>query len=189
MGPREAFDPDTAQEKKQFISSKCCRPRMQIRRATLSKLASHSLYNDVGSSLLETALSSMILFSLVFGIIETSMALYAYHFTAEAAREGTRYAIVRGSSCSSSSFGCPAQASDVQNYVRSVAFPGINSAAITVMTAWPTTGASCAPSSNPCNNSGNIVVVRVDYRFPLSIPFLPSCTLNMTSTSEMVISQ
>ena len=183
------FHLDAEQEKKLSGSLKYRKPRMQMRRATPSKLKQHHLYSEDGAAILETALSAMILVSLVFGIIETSMALYAYHFTAEAAREGTRYAIVRGSSCSGSSSGCPAQASDVQSYVGGLAFPGINPAAITVMTTWPTMGASCTPSSNPCNNPGNIVVVTVDYRFPLSIPFIPSSTLNMTSTSEMVISQ
>ena len=162
---------------------------MQIVSATPIEEKLHQLYCDEGSSIVETALSAMILFSLVFGIMEISMALYAYHFTAEAAREGTRYAIVRGSSCSGSSSGCPAKASDVQSYVGGLAFPGINPAAITVMTTWPTMGPSCTPSSNPCNNPGNIVMVTVDYQFPLSIPFVPSSTLNMTSTSEMVISQ
>lgn len=154
-----------------------------------SKLVRDSLCRDDASSVVETAVSAMILFSLVFGIIEASMALYAYHFTAEAAREGTRYAVVRGSSCSGSNTACPAQASDIQNYVSGLVFPGINPAAITVTTAWPTTGGSCTPSSNPCNNPGNIVAVTVNYRFAFATPFIPSSTLNMTSTSEMVISQ
>lgn len=144
---------------------------------------------DNGSSVVETALAAMILLMLVFGIIETSMALYAYHFTSEAAREATRYAMVRGSSCNSSNSACPAKASDIETFVRSQLYPGINPSAITVTTTWPTTGASCTPSSSPCNNAGNLVAVTVQYEFLWSVPFVPSRTLEMSSSSEMVISQ
>ena len=34
----------------------------------------------------------------LFGIIEVSLALYSYNFVTDAAREATRYAIVRGPS-------------------------------------------------------------------------------------------
>jgi len=151
----------------------------------------HRASSEDGSTVVETALSTIALFTLVIGIIEISLALYTYHFTSEAAREGTRYAIVRGSSCNSSNSACPAPAlaPDVQNYVRELRYPGINPAAITVTTTWPVTGTSCTPSSMPCNNPGNLVEVTVQYLFPLSIPFVPSSNLNMTSTSEMVISQ
>lgn len=144
---------------------------------------------DDGATVVETALSAMILLMLVIGVIETSTALYAYHFTSEAAREATRYAIVRGSACTGFSTGCPAQASDIQSFVRGLNYPGVNPSAVTVKTAWPTTGSSCTPSSNPCNNAGNLVAVTVQYQFLWSIPFVPSSMLNITSTSEMVISQ
>jgi Flp pilus assembly protein TadG len=145
--------------------------------------------NEDGSSIVETALSAMAVLALFLGVMEMSLALYTYHFISEAAREGTRYAMVRGSSCTSFASACPAQASDVQNYVRGLGFPGIVPANMTVTTAWPTTGASCTPSSLPCNNPGNFVQVTVQYQFPLSIPFVPSSTLPLTSTSQMAISQ
>jgi Flp pilus assembly protein TadG len=142
-----------------------------------------------GGSVVETALSAMVLLMLVFGIMETSLALYSYHFTSEAAREGTRYAMVRGSGCSGAGAACPATASDVQTFVKNISMPGINPAEVTVQTVWPTSGSACTPSSNPCNNAGNLVEVTVEYAFPWSIPFVPASTLHMTSTSEMVISQ
>ncbi len=147
------------------------------------------LRNEEGQSVVETALSSMVILTLFLGVMEVCMALYGYHFISEAAREGTRYAMVRGSSCSGSASACPAQASDVQTYVRGLDYPGISAANITVTTTWPTTGASCTPSSLPCNNPGNLVQVKVQYRFPLSIPFVPSSILTMASTSKMAISQ
>lgn len=144
---------------------------------------------DQGSSLVEMALVSVILFTMLFGLIEICLALYSYHFISEAAREGTRYAIVRGSACQFPS-ACPAAKTDIQNYVQGLGFPGINPSSMTVTTTWSPypAGGTCTPSAS-CNNPGNMVQVQVQYKFPLSIPFIPSSTLNMTSTSEMIISQ
>lgn len=144
---------------------------------------------EEGQSTLETALSAIAVLTLFLGVMEMCLALYTYHFVSEAAREGTRYAMVRGSSCSGFASACPAQASDVQTYVRGLGFPGIVPANVTVTTTWPTTGSSCTPSSLPCNNPGNFVQVTVQYRFPLSIPFVSASTLPLTSTSKMAISQ
>ena len=49
-----------------------------------------------GSTLVEFALVLIVLMVMMFGIIDFARALYTYHFVANVAREGTRYAIVRG---------------------------------------------------------------------------------------------
>jgi Flp pilus assembly protein TadG len=147
--------------------------------------------NEDGSAIIEMTLSIGILLSVVLGLMEISLALYTFHFVSEAARDGSRYAIVRGSSCPAVLSGCPAAGTgvDVQTYLRKEGFPGINPSSLTAVTSWPTAGSSCTPSTSPCDNPGNLVKVVVTYQFPLSIPFIPTSTLNMTSTSEMVISQ
>jgi Flp pilus assembly protein TadG len=148
--------------------------------------------SEYGAGLVEMALSIAVLMSLVLGIMELSLALYTFHFISEAARDGARYAIVRGSSCPAILPGCPAAGSgvDVQTYLRNQGFPTINPGSMTVTTTFPTTGSSCTPSAAPiCDNPGNLVNVLVQYQFPLSIPFLPTRQLSMTSTSQMVISQ
>jgi Flp pilus assembly protein TadG len=153
--------------------------------------APYPLCSDSGSSLVEFALSASILMTLVFGVMVMSMALYSYHFISEAAREGTRYAMVRGSSCSTYgkfTTGCGATPAQIQTYVQGLGFPGITAGNMTVTTTWPTTGAACTPTAIPCNNPGNLVKVVVSYQFPLTIPFVPARTLTMTSSSQMVIS-
>ncbi len=144
-----------------------------------------------GTAMVEMAFASVILLTMLFGVMEMCLALYTYHFISEAAREGTRYAIVRGSSCANPPMTpCPASPDDIQSYVETLGFPGIDPAAMTVSTtysAYPA-GGVCAPSAS-CNNPGNQVQVTVNYQYPLSIPFIPSSTLNMSSTSQMVISQ
>jgi Flp pilus assembly protein TadG len=150
---------------------------------------------EEGSTIVEFALASTILFAVLFGIFETSFALYSYTYISDAAREATRYAIVRGSACT----GFPecgttprgAQQADVLNYVQHLGYPGIDtsSSKLGVTATWPTTGTACTPITSPCNNPGNLVKVVVTYKYPLSIPFVPKASVNMSSTSEMVISQ
>lgn len=148
---------------------------------------------EEGDTIAEFALASTILIAIVFGIYETSSALYSYAYISDAAREGTRYAIVRGSACTGfsecSSTPVGATSAQVEAYVKSLGYPGIASNNLTVTSTWPTTGSACTPIASPCNNPGNLVKVVVAYKFPLSIPFVPLTTINMSSTSEMVISQ
>ena len=144
---------------------------------------------EQGSTLVETALSIVVLLTFIFGVMEMGLALYTYHFIAEAAREGTRYAIVRGSTCSGFSSACPAATSDIQSYVKNLGFPGINPANMTVTPVWsPYTSGSTCPSGF-CNSPGNLITVTVQYNFPLSVPFVPVQTFAISSTSAMVISQ
>lgn len=143
--------------------------------------------NSEGETLVETAITFSILFAMLFGIIGLGLALYTYNFVSESAREGSRYAMVRGSSCVTPC--TAATAASVQTYVQNLGYPGLNSSDLTVTTTWPDTGATCTPSLSPCNNPGNNVMVQVVYAFPWSTPFLPRRTLTMTSTSEVIISQ
>jgi Flp pilus assembly protein TadG len=146
------------------------------------------LGNERGSSLVEFALGAFLLFMVVTGIISMSVALYSYNVVSEAARECARYAIVRGNLCHFGSPCSPATTTDVQSYVNTLGFPGINSlTAVPTWSAYPA-GGICAPSAS-CNNPGNQVQVTVTYSFPLAIPFVPSRTLSMSSTAAMVISQ
>lgn len=151
-----------------------------------------------GSVLVETALTSIILLTVVFGIMRISLGVYSYFFVSNAAREATRYAIVRGatlgSDCTAPGYAtCIAQGGsntgDIKTYVTGLGFPGINPANVTVNTTWLTaTGGACG-TADSCKISGNQVRVTVTYDYPLSIPFVSSRTLSMTSTSQMVISQ
>lgn len=158
--------------------------------------------DDAGGSLVEMAISSTILFAMFFGVFEFSWASYSYHYVSDAAREGARYAIVRGStSCVNTPnlSNCNATAAQISTYVKGISYAGINPANLTVTTTWltattststgstVTTWATC--SSGTCNTPGYMVNVLVTYAFPLSIPFVPNRTISVNSTSQMVIQQ
>jgi hypothetical protein len=147
--------------------------------------------NARGSALLEFAFALPLLAMLLFGVIDFGRALYAYHFVSYAAREATRWASVRGNQCTAWAQACPANQADVQNYVAGIVPPGIDPGpqALSVTAAWmppPENPASCVGSPNA---RGCAVQVQVNYKFNFVLPFLPTATYSMQSTSEMIISQ
>jgi Flp pilus assembly protein TadG len=125
------------------------------------------LRNERGSQLVEFAIAGLLFLTLLFGIMEFGRAVWIYGTAAHAAKEGARWAIVRGAES-----GRAATATDVESYVRSRA-TGMTS--VTVTTTW-----------SPDNKPGSVVQVKVDCPFQPVLPLLPSMTL--TSTSRMVIS-
>ncbi len=157
---------------------------------------------EQGGSLVEMALSCLILIPVLFGIIQLSIGLYCYHFAADAAREATRWAIVRGSTCNgifgsgycspTSGGGTGATSADIAQYVSSLGYP--YSASVTTATKWcvnggaiPATWTSCSTTQN--NAPGNQVQVTVSYAYPLIIPFIKKNTINLSSVSSMTIVQ
>lgn len=162
------------------------------------------LRSERGSALVETALGMTIFLAVFFGVIQFSFALYAYNWVSEAAREGSRWAIVRGSTCYSdlgSTF-CDktgASSSEITSYVKGLGYPGLTPSNISVSTSWYTAATSSPSSTTPqswsscsgsgCNTPGNQVQVTVSYSFPLGIPFWKTKTLNLSSSSQMVIVQ
>jgi Flp pilus assembly protein TadG len=148
-----------------------------------------------GQSIVEAVLCMLVLLIILFGIIQASLAVYSYHYIAEAAREGARYAVVRGSACTGFGSACPASATDIQNYVKNLGFPGIDNraAAMTVTVTCGPGGSNPAPPAGACsagnNDPGDIVKVAITYHFPLAVPFLPANNITMNSASQMTISQ
>ena len=156
------------------------------------------MQEEAGSALVEFAVSAIVLFTLVFGILECSRAVYTYHFLANAAQEATRYAMVRGASwtptcASATSSNCMASSNNVTAFVQSLASAGITKSNLTVSTSWPgtdATGASChASSSVPSNTPGCVVAVTTSYSFSYVSPLLPQKALGLTSTSQVTIVQ
>ena len=146
--------------------------------------------DEDGAELVEFALSATIFFTLIFGIMEFCLVIYADNFVAIAAQQGTRYAMVRGSDWTSScatttSYGCKVTSpTDVQNYVLSLPHPGVNLVASNITVTWLTTtaaGSACTKYSQGCQ-----VEVTVSYPFQLNIPFF-STSIPLSSTSIATI--
>lgn len=150
-----------------------------------------------GTAAFEMAISCTVLMAMLFGVCEMSIAMYDGHFTSEAARQATRWASVRGSaSCANTPniSHCSASATDIQTYVQNLGYPGIIWSNVTVTTKWcaasttyPTTWSTC--TAGTANLPKNMVQVTVGYPFGFHVPFSSNLSFNLSSTSEMVISQ
>ena len=173
------------------------------------------LQQEDGASLIEASVSIAVFLSLILGVIQILMALYAYNFVSDAAREGTRYAVIRGEdSCyPNPSFpNCNLQPSSIKSntnpntnpvlsYVDSFRYPGLDEKNLSAVVTWwvasqtpnghtswtiPCTG-KVDDKGNACNAEGNAVRVVVTYSFPLSIPLMHKSIVQVSSTSQMVI--
>ncbi len=124
------------------------------------------LRDERGAAMVEFALvATVVFFPLVFGIVEFGRVVFAKTTITAAAREGVRYAIVRGGAS-----GSVATATDVSNYVigRTKLSP------IVVQTTW-------SPGQAP----GDTVKVAVSYSYAPIVKLIPGRTF--TARSQQVI--
>lgn len=158
-----------------------------------------------GDSLIEFAISAIVVFTLLFGIMEFARAMYIYHFVSYAAQAGARYAIVRGSTWSApcsgktstgSNLDCYASSSDVTTYIQGIAPSAVDTSQLTVTPTWPGTvggssGATCADTKSKTNdnNPGCVVQVQVQYKFHFILPFMPGTSPTFSATAQQVIQE
>jgi Flp pilus assembly protein TadG len=145
-----------------------------------------------GNVIIEMGLCMVVLFMMIFGIVEYSVLNFANNFCAYAAQQAARYASIRGASsvnalptnpspCGSS---CTNEASGdpTTTYIQGLAV-GLNTANLTVATTWT----ACSGCSNG-NDQGSTVTVKVSYAYsPLFKVVSPnSLTLNSSSTMTVI---
>jgi Flp pilus assembly protein TadG len=146
---------------------------------------------DGAVELVEFALASAILFTLIFGIVGFCQVLYAGNFVATAAQMGSRYEMVRGTDwtglCTSvGQLACnDTTANTVITYITNMPHPGLATANITVAPPnWMSidaTGNACTPGTRECQ-----VQVTVTYTFQLkAYYFTRSFPLSSTSTETI----
>ena len=133
-----------------------------------------------GGALLDTALTLPTLLILFFCFMEACLIAYAKNMITECAREGTRYAIYHGATCpTSSNPTCEATATQVNTYVSNLGWPNLSGGTMAVNTTYP----------NGSEAPGNYVQVQVTYSMPVTMPFVPVTTFNLTTTSKALILQ
>jgi Flp pilus assembly protein TadG len=160
------------------------------------------LAREEGITIVEMGICTSVLMAMLLGIFQISVAVYNFQLVADAAREGSRFAMVRGSNCATyltTAYCSPYDSSqsgadgvDISSYVNSLGYIGHShlistTTWLTASTTTPTTWSAC--SSGTCNAPGNMVKVTVTYNYPLNIPFAPSITIPIRSTSAEVIAQ
>lgn len=152
----------------------------RLRSAAYSRPAMKAASNEEGSALVEFALTAPALLALIFGLIEVCIALYTLQMVSEVAREGTRYAMVRGATCQTSNgSSCTATATEVNSYVSAARWPNIGGGTIAANTTFP----------DGNQNAGSRVQVTVTYVTPFKVPFMSTSPITLSSTSVMSIVQ
>jgi len=150
-------------------------------------LGLQNLKGENGSNLIEYALVFMFLMSMLLGIVDFGRALYTYHFLSNAAREATRWAAVRGNTCTNDG-SCTAAATedDIETYVKNITPSGLNPNPpdLTTTACWLPPGST---TCGACNAPGCTVQVQVKYNFTFVVPFIRTTPLTLSSSSEMII--
>ncbi len=136
--------------------------------------------SEDGSTLVELALTIPVLLTFIFGWMQVCMAISTRSLLSEIAREGTRYAMVRGATCVNvGGTSCTATAANVNAYLNGMNWPNVGGSVIAVATTYP----------DGNENAGSRVQVTVTNVFPFNIPFVSKTSLTMSSTSVMYILQ
>lgn len=138
-----------------------------------------------GVALPETAIIMTVLLVMMFGIIDFGRMLYTYSFVAQLARQGARWAIVRGAGCTVLDH-CNPTSSDVQTYVQSLNEGAMNASSITATLQTPGGNSTCS-STGANNAAGCVATVTVRYPFSFMLPWMPGNTITMSSSSQMII--
>jgi hypothetical protein len=152
------------------------------------------LNEEQGQTIIEAAFAFLLLLLIVFCIIEGGRLLYTYHYLSYAARQGSRYAMVRGAACNNSSGmpNCPLSvpdAGEVQSYVRTTTFMGIDASQVNVTVNWGPSPSESSCSTANCNNPGDEVIVNVTYAFGTILPVPGAGSFSLHSISQRIIAQ
>ena len=133
----------------------------------------------------------------LFLLLDGARLIYLDHFVGNAARDGSRYAMVRGSSWSGTSCAaattamCAATSANVKSFVIYASPKVTSTAPLSVTASWPGTNAAgkACDASSGANSPACVVKVNVTYAFVPMIPFLSHKGLLLSSTSEITILQ
>jgi Flp pilus assembly protein TadG len=111
-----------------------------------------------GAALVEAAMAYNAFFLLIIGIIVVGLGVFRYQQVAWLAREGARYASVRGAQFAQETGKAAATTTDISNYVKGKA-AGLDTTNLTVTTTWNTSNNLTDPSTG----KKNTVSVTVRY--------------------------
>lgn len=136
------------------------------------RISSRRRRRQRGNTILESGLCFLGFMMLSFGLIEFSLAVYAYNFCSYAARDASRWAAVHGAHS-----GDPCDGDDVRSFVRNEAVALVSNN-IQVSTTW-----------SPNNHPGSEVQVQVSYVVNPIVNLVMREPLSVSSTSRMLISR
>jgi len=150
------------------------------------------LRNSRGQALVEFAVTIIALLGLMFGVIEIARIMLCYTSVANAARIGARYAITNSSvpQTTVTNSNVSTIRSNVTAVVQSFANAGtLSSSHLTVNVTFPDSSCTGSTPTSTCTGTtaGNRVSVTVSYAYDPLLTYFSLGTINLTSTSQGVI--
>lgn len=147
----------------------------------------HLTQNRAGATAAEFSLIAMVFLTAVFGMLELSVAVFQYHVVSQAARHGTRLAMVRGELATrlgkwdpqalGNTHSALLSADDpISNAIRPYAI-GITPEQTTVTISWP-------DATNKLESQVQVQIVTIHQPF---VTFLFSSDWTLTASSTMPI--
>lgn len=151
-----------------------------------------------GQAIVEFALVAPVFFLILFGIIEAGRFIVYYETLSNAAREGTRYAIVHGSNsfCPSGPMppgvapplGCyDGSGANVAQRVKDSAF-GMLGTSVSVWSCWGDLQPDGTCTASGLGNGREApVTVRASYTYRTLVPLVPLPSITVNGESTLVI--
>jgi Flp pilus assembly protein TadG len=139
-----------------------------------------------GSTLIEVSIAFIWVFTVAFGLAESARLMMAYTTLCDAARAGTRYAVVHGSyrlGTGTEGPSGPGNTANITAVVKQVtSAAGLNASKVTV------TDSDSEPMyPDGTNKVGARVKIKVSYPFTSVLPILAPISVTIGSTSEGMI--
>jgi Flp pilus assembly protein TadG len=138
---------------------------------------------DRGQSLVEFALCVVLLVALLLGVVEFGRMVLLYTTVSNATRIGTRYAIVHGSNSGTASGPGNDDATAIGVVKNFAHVGGLNTSNLTVHVNYYSPG-GVSPN---CNTPGCWVKVTASYPYDPLVSYFHLPTINLSSSSEGVI--
>ncbi|MGB9800718.1 MAG: TadE/TadG family type IV pilus assembly protein [Thermanaerothrix sp.] len=144
---------------------------------------SHPSRGEVGQSLVELAVSLVLLLIVVAGVVEVGRIGFHYITMHDAAQEGAAYASIYPNSCAAIENRVRANISEIDNPRIAVSI---------LIGGQPCQSCTACKATNSCPVAGHIVKVTVtDPAFPITMPFLSTflgrSTIQLNATIEETV--
>jgi Flp pilus assembly protein TadG len=144
------------------------------------------LRNERGSTLVEVPLALLWVFTVIFGLTESGRLMLAYTTLCDAARAGTRYAIVHGQYRTGTGVNGPSGPGDTDN-VKTVVKQVTTAAGLAAANVTVYDSGAEPMYVDGTNNTGARVRVKVSYPFTSVLPLILPFSVTLGSTSEGII--
>lgn len=139
-----------------------------------------------GTTSIEFAITCPIVFFLVFAVIVGGLGVFRYQEVAAMAREGARWACVRGAEYANDTGQPAATAADVYNNAILPGAVGLNTSQISYSVTWNETNEVLHVDEDVQHPVGNTVTVTVSYQWIPEMYLVGPYNLTSTSTAQMV---